>query len=113
MTRAVHRLSDTTLKALKKAGTPGLHHDGAGLFFRVASKSACSWLYRYMLDGRAREMGLGAYPEISLSAARGAAGEARELKAKGIDPIDTRDSARALKIADAAKAVTFRHCAES
>ena len=83
MVRAIQRLSDTTLKALKRAGRPALHPDGAGLYFRVGSKDACSWLYRYMLDGRAREMGLGAYPEISLSAARGAAGEARELKARG------------------------------
>ena len=113
MTRAIQRLSDTTLKALKKVGEPGLHPDGAGLYFRVGSKDSCSWLYRYMLDGKAREMGLGSYPEVSLSDARGAAGEARELKAKGIDPIDTRDAARARKIAEAAKAVTFRHCADA
>jgi len=120
MAREVERLNDRQLKALKKRGAPGLHHDGGGLYFRIGPKPAsedatpaASWLFRYMLDGKAREMGLGAYPTTTLAAARGAAEEARQLKAKGSDPIDNRAAVRALKIAEAAKAVTFRHCAEA
>jgi integrase len=66
-----------------------------------------------MLDGRAREMGLGSYPAISLSDAREAALAARRLKALGQDPVAVRESERQQKAAEAAKSVTFRYCAEA
>jgi integrase len=66
-----------------------------------------------MLNGTAREMGLGSFPEITLQRARDKAAEARRLKAEGIDPIAERERQRALEIAQAARSVTFRHCAEA
>lgn len=44
-----------------------MDHDGGGLYLQIAATGAKSWIYRYMLDGRAREMGLGPLHVISLS----------------------------------------------
>lgn len=111
MARASARLKPIEVPRLAKK--PGMHCDGAGLYLRVAPPSATSWVLRYMLDGKARTMGLGPYPEIDLKEARARALEARKLKADGIDPIDTRKADRqAKRIADS-RAMTFRQCAEA
>lgn len=47
-----------------------------------------------MLAGRAREMGLGGWPETSLAEARRRAGDARIVLRDGRDPILQRDRAR-------------------
>jgi hypothetical protein len=49
----------------------------------VTSPTACSWAFRYMIDRKAREMGLGKYPDVTLSEARTRAAEAVSLKRKG------------------------------
>ena len=111
MARTIHKL--TPAFAERKSKKPGLHGDGGGLYLCVTPPSARSWVFRYMLGGKAREMGLGSYPEVSLEAARVAASEARALKAQGRDPIEARESVRASQRLRDAKAITFRHCAES
>ncbi|MDP1874811.1 MAG: tyrosine-type recombinase/integrase [Phenylobacterium sp.] len=90
-----------------------MYCDGAGLYLRVAPPSAASWVLRYMLDGKARTMGLGPFPEIDLKEARARALEARKLKADGIDPIETRKAAKLAKRLSAAKALTFKQCAQA
>ena len=56
-----------TDRAVRTAG-PGRHGDGVvrGLMLVVKESGARSWLLRYQLDGRRRDMGLGPYPEITL-----------------------------------------------
>ena len=54
----------------------------------VSDKRAKNWIYRFSLNGRRPEMGLGSYPAVSLADARGKAGDARQLVAQGIDPIE-------------------------
>ena len=49
----------------------------------------------------------------SLQDARAKALEARKLRHEGIDPIETRRAHRARARLDAAKAITFRECAEA
>ena len=103
------------LKALaveKLARKPGMYCDGGGLWLRVASPTARSWVFRYMLNRSSHEMGIGKYPEITLAEARQRAAEARRLKAHGKDPLAERDAVRASLLADAAKAVTFKDAAE-
>lgn len=90
-----------------------MYCDGGGLWLCVSSPAAASWLFRYMLDGRAREMGLGPYRDISLQEARTAAAAARKVKAMGSDPIAERQRIVAGRRAEAARAITFRQCAES
>lgn len=51
----------TALKVTRLVGKPGMHADGGGLYLQVTNGGA-SWIYRYMLNGRACEMGLGPLP---------------------------------------------------
>jgi integrase len=108
MTRTAGRL--TALK-VARAKRPGMYADGGGLYLQV-SEGGASWIYRYMLNKRAREMGLGPLALYSLSEARALAQDARRLRHQGIDPIEHRRAARAQTQLDAAKAVTFQQCAE-
>ncbi len=84
------RLTDKTIKALG----PGRHDDGDGLRLIVSTSGARSWILRYQLNGRRRDMGLGGYPEITLKIARELALEARRNAKLGTDPIEARNSAR-------------------
>lgn len=54
-----------------------------------------SWLLRFQLAGRRREMGLGSFPEVSLKKARQAASAKRSQLSDGIDPLAARDVERA------------------
>jgi hypothetical protein len=71
----------------KKAGV-GIHGDGGGLALQVqpgARGVRKTWIFRYMIAGRARTMGLGTYPEVTLQRAREKAQECRRLKrSKGL-----------------------------
>ncbi|MFG1412932.1 integrase arm-type DNA-binding domain-containing protein [Xanthobacter sp. VTT E-85241] len=78
----------TDLK-VRKAGA-GKFGDGDGLQLVVSASGAKKWIFRFMVAGRAREMGLGTYPDVSLAEARNAAFEARKLVAEGRDPIEAR-----------------------
>lgn len=73
----------------------GYHADGGGLYLQVTRTGARSWIFRYQLDKRRREMGLGATTAVSLAQARERAQEARTLLAHGTDPLEARDAARA------------------
>jgi len=109
----------TPVRARQKSTKPGLHLDADGLYLRVSKTSersktaAASWVYRFMLARKAREMGLGSYPAITLPVARKLAEEARSLKDRGIDPIDARESQRASQRIEAARSITFRECAKA
>jgi len=82
---------------IKNAGD-GKLEDGGGLRF-VKKGAAGKWVYRYSHLGKRREMGLGAWPAISLSAARTLRDEWAAHLAAGHDPIEVRrdqqDQARA------------------
>jgi len=82
------KLTDRTARAVG----PGRHGDGDGLALVVSDTGARKWVLRYQLAGRRRDMGLGPFPAISLSAARAAAASARAIAAQGIDPLAARQS---------------------
>jgi hypothetical protein len=109
MARLMERL--TALQLARLVNKPGMYPDGGGLYLQV-SKSGASRIYRYMLDGRAREMGLGPLALYGLQRARERALEARRLRHEGIDPIDQRRAMRQKARLDVAKAITFKQCAE-
>jgi integrase len=102
----------TALK-VERARDRGMYADGGGLYLRVTPDGTKNWVYRYMLDGRPRWMGLGPLALYGLQEARAKALEARRLRHEGIDPIDTRRAQRARARLDAARAITFKECAES
>ena len=74
-----------------KAGKFG---DGGGLQLAVAPTGAKKWVLRFMSAGKAREMGLGSYPEVSLAEAREKALAGRRLARGGVDPISERRKER-------------------
>lgn len=86
------KLNPKQVENLTEAGT---YEDGDGLRLIVKSTGRKSWLLRFQLDGRRREMGLGAYPEISLKNARLEANSKRRQLIDGVDPLAARDLARA------------------
>jgi integrase len=102
----------TALK-VERARIRGMYADGGGLYLRVTPDGTKNWVYRYMLDGRPRWMGLGPLALYSLQEARAKALDARKLRHEGIDPIDTRRAHRAKVRIDAAKVITFKQCAEN
>jgi integrase len=69
---------------------------GYGLWLKVSKSGSRRWFVRYVspCNGKRREMTLGSFPIITLSAARQAAIDAHRLVAAGIDPIENRDSKR-------------------
>jgi hypothetical protein len=84
---------------------------GRGLYLSVSPSGSRSWIFRYMLRGRSRDMGLGSLPDISLADARSAAAGARVLCKQGIDPIEQRDNQRAAQRIEKARSISFEECA--
>ena len=109
MVREFNRL--TALAASKKK-KPGMYPDGGGLYLQITKTGAKSWVFRFMLHGRARMMGLGPIHTISLAEARVGAAEARQLRVAGIDPIEARKAEIAKANLESAKAISFRIAAE-
>ena len=110
MTRQVERL--TALKVDAKELAPGMYPDGAGLYLRVTPEGTRNWVLRYMLDRKPRWMGLGPLSLYGLAEARMRALDARRKRHDGIDPIEARRAERTRLRLDAAKAITFKQCAE-
>lgn len=86
MARPVNRLSARQVAVIG----PGMHADGGGLYLQVSSSGGRSWIFRYRLDGRLRDMGLGSARDISLREARELAGRARAVRVAGGDPLADR-----------------------
>src|SRR6478609_5982819 len=87
MARVIGRL---TALRVSRAVKSGMYADGGGLYLQVTGNGAKSWIYRYMLRGREREMGLGSLSAVCLADARTKATECRGLRQEGVDPIDVR-----------------------
>ena len=94
------------------AREPGMYGDGGGLWLTVRSPTSRSWLFIYVINRISRRMGLGPYPEVTLAMARERAAEARRLVKAHRDPLAEREAVWAAEHAEAAKAMTFKQCAE-
>lgn len=103
-------------KQVENLTEPGTYEDGEGLRLVVKATGRKSWVLRYQLHGKRREMGLGGFPEVSLKAARLAAADQRKLLLAGTDPMAVRDAERErqreAQRMEVAKAVTFKDVAE-
>jgi len=100
-------------RAVQTLHKPGMHLDGRGLYLRIGPGGSKSWVYRFALAGKTRDMGLGPYPEISLAEAREQAAAQRKLRLDGTDPIAVRQAGRQQAKLNSAKLMTFRACAEA
>ena len=82
-------------KQVENLTEPGTYEDGDGLRLVVKPTGRKSWLLRFQLAGRRREMGLGSFPEVTLKKARQDASNKRSQLSDGIDPLAARDIERA------------------
>lgn len=109
MAKQVNRLTAVVVKSVNK---PGYYADGDGLYLQVTKAGNKSWVFRFGLEGRKREMGLGAYPGTSLSDARVKLADQRRVLDAGKDPIDEKKRKRAQSIDDSKALKTFKEFAE-
>jgi integrase len=106
------KLSDAKIRALVRAKKPvaGIS-DGEGLTFTLSRQGTASWVLRFRLGGRPRELTLGNYPDMPLMAARRAAAAARVRVDQGVDvATDKRERIRAA-VAEAGRQ-SFQELAE-
>jgi integrase len=95
-----------------RAKGPAVLHDGAGLYLRVAPSGAKNWVFRFQINGKRRDMGLGPYPAVSLALAREKAAEHRAQRRAGTDPIEAKAAERQAQQIVKAKGRTFNEVAE-
>ncbi|NML63574.1 DUF4102 domain-containing protein [Massilia sp. RP-1-19] len=102
------------LKALtiSKLQEPGYYGDGGGLWLQVSKTGTKSWIFRYTMDKKQREMGLGSFLVIGLADARERAKACRLLVLDGVDPLDER-AARKQQLATAGQADHLRPVCET
>ncbi|PIW28509.1 MAG: integrase [Rhodospirillales bacterium CG15_BIG_FIL_POST_REV_8_21_14_020_66_15] len=110
MAREIGKLSAV---AVRNQSKPGLHGDGGGLYLQVTKAGVKTWIYRFMLSGRRRDMGLGPLHTVGLAEAREEARRCRQLVRQGIDPIEDRKTTKLAAKAEALKALTFKECAKA
>lgn len=76
-------LLDTSKAKNAKTGT---HSDGGNLYLRVRPSGSRAWVFRYVVNGKPREIGMGAYPDLALKDARTKAADMRKAIVDGTDP---------------------------
>ncbi len=64
--------------------------DGGGLYLLVSAYDTKAWIYRFTLEGKAWQIGLGPLHTITLAEARKASRECRQQLREGVDPIEQR-----------------------
>ena len=69
-----------------RTAPPGKYGDLHGLILRVMPSGSRQWLWRGVVHGRRRDLGLGGFPYTSLAEARQTAFEYRKLARAGGDP---------------------------
>lgn len=111
--RDTRPLTPQTIKTLP----PGMHADrGAervrGLYLRVRDGGAKYWVFRAMMGGKRRDMGLGGLDELTLPQAREQASALRRRRNDPVAPIEARQAERlAGKARAQADAMTFKKVA--
>ncbi len=110
MPKIAKQLSDRAVAAIK---TEGRHAVGgvAGLHLRV-STGYRGWILRVQVGDQRKDMGLGAYPAVSLLEAREKARKIHDDLRDGQVPISPKVQQRMLIASKAATEKTFRWCAE-
>ena len=100
-----------TLNEVRAIKKPGRHAVGGGVVLQVREARpgewSRSWLVRFRIGDKQREMGLGPADAVSLAEARAAAQEARKLLRQGVDPLVDREAKKAQKRAQRARAISF------
>ena len=101
-------LTDTAARTAKPREKLYRLTDSAGLCLEVTPGGSKLWRFRYRFGGKAKMMGLGTYPSVTLAKARERREDARRLLADDIDPSTHK---QAEKRAQAAHVHTFEELA--
>ena len=105
---------------VKHISRPGKYGDGGNLYLQVRKSTrkipsdavTKSWLFRYSRFGKDVWMGLGPYPDVSLSDARNLATQERKKILKDIDPLSDKRARRIAARAAHDNMLSFAECAE-
>jgi integrase len=112
-TERTYSMARDRLKAvqIQRMTEPGRYHDGGGLYLQISPTGTKSWVFRFRLHGKLRDMGLGSVPDFSLAEARARAQQQRQLVSDKIDPVEQRNTRSAEARRKQATEVSFEDCA--
>ena len=109
MARLIDKLTPLWVSKVKK---PGYYGDGGCLWLQVSISGSKSWIFRFTINRKQREMGLGAVHTVSLSEARVKSRDLRLMLQEGIDPLDNREETKQAEALARARTMTFDQCAK-
>ena len=81
------KLTEAMIRNVAFFAKPYKLSDGDGMYLLVNPTGSRLWRFKYRMENREKLLALGAYPEISLMAARKRLLKARKLLKDGIDPM--------------------------
>ena len=107
------RAKELSALEVKRLTAPGWHAVGtvAGLGLKIAHAGNKAWVLRVVIGAKRREIGLGAFPAVTLAGAHEKARAARLQIEQGLDPLAERREAKARLIAEQTEGMTFSQCA--
>lgn len=104
-------LTDAACRAAKKTEKPYKLSDSGGLYLLVETGGSRLWRQAYRFAGKQKTIALGAYPQVSLAAARDARDANKRLLAANVDPSEQRKANK--RAAEAAHLTTFNAVADA
>jgi integrase len=99
------------VKELAKLTKRGRVAVGHGAFLQISEFGTRSWVFRYVVNGRAHHVGLGSCTYVTLAEARQKAFEYRRLLAAGGDPLQAKRAAKRERLLASTPARTFQQVA--
>ena len=91
------KLKDSEVRAAEPREKMYKKADGHGLSLEVRPNGKKYWRYQFKVNGKRSTIGLGVYPEVSLSKAREAHKKAYDQVSEGLNPVLERQKEEALK----------------
>ena len=64
--------------------------DSGGMYLQVSPAGSKRWFLKYRIAGAEKQLALGSYPDVTLTAARKARDAAKLQKSEGVDPVQAR-----------------------
>ena len=102
-------LTNIAINKASPKNKPYRLYDEKSLYLEVTPAGGKLWRLKYRFGGKEKRLAMGAYPEISLKAARAARDEAKALLANNIDPSEFKKSKKLTQ--KLATEGTFEHVA--
>jgi integrase len=68
--------------------------DSGGMYLQVSPAGSKRWFLKYRIGGKEKQLAMGSYPDVTLTAARKARDAAKLQKSAGADPVQARKIAK-------------------